>query len=124
MLFYLPFLLVLEAAPGLVLKLFNASAQMTGIGLPAVRIMGLASLVSIPNLVVASALQGLSRPRPSMFLTMLRQAALPVLLALALSRLGRLNLIWVAFVLAEGIGIPVALSFWRQESQAALMDRA
>ncbi len=123
-LFYLPFLLVLEAAPGLVLKLFNASAQMTGIGLPAVRIMGLASLVSIPNLVVASALQGLSRPRPSMFLTMLRQAALPVLLALTLSRLGRLNLIWVAFVLAEGIGIPVALSFWRQESQAALMDRA
>ena len=25
---------------------------------------------------------------------------------------------------AEGIGIPVALTFWRQESRAALMDRA
>ena len=80
-LFYLPFLLVLEAAPETVLKLFNASAQMTGIGLAAVRIMGAAWLISIPNLVVASALQGLSLPRPSMLITMLRQAALPVLLA-------------------------------------------
>ena len=121
-LFYLPFLLLLEVAPGLVLRLFNASAQMTGIGLPAVRIMGVAWLASIPNLVVASALQGLSLPRPSMLITMLRQAVLPVLLALALSRLGRLNLIWLAFVLSEGIGIPVALSLWRRESRAVFME--
>ena len=118
----MPFLLLLEVAPGLVLRLFNASAQMTGIGLPAVRIMGVAWLASIPNLVVASALQGLSLPRPSMLITMLRQAVLPVLLALALSRLGRLNLIWLAFVLSEGIGIPVALALWRRESRAVFME--
>lgn len=111
---------MLEAAPGTVLKLFNASAQMNSIGMPAVRIMAAAWLLSIPNLVVASALQGLSLPGPSMFLTMLRQAALPVLLALILSRFGALNLIWLAFVLAEGVAIPVALTLWRRESSTVL----
>jgi len=119
-LLYLPFLVVLEAAPDTVLKLFNASAQMNSIGMPAVRIMAAAWLLSIPNLVVASALQGLSLPGPSMFLTMLRQAVLPVLLALILSRFGRLNLIWLAFVLAEGIAIPLAGALWRRESRTVL----
>ena len=121
-LFYLPFLLVLETAPGVVLELFNASAQMKNIGLPAVRIMAAAWLISIPNLVMASALQGLSLPWPSMSLTMLRQAALPVLLALILSRFGNLNLIWAAFVLAEILGIPAALALWRRGSRSVLVD--
>ena len=121
-LFFLPFLLALELAPGYVLKLFNASAQMTGIGLPAVRVMALAWLLSVPNLVAAAALQGLSLPRPSMLLTMLRQAALPVLLALCLRGFGSVNLIWLAFVLAEAMGIPAALALWRRGSREALRD--
>ena len=95
---------------------------MKNIGLPAVRIMAAAWLISIPNLVMASALQGLSLPWPSMSLTMLRQAALPVLLALILSRFGNLNLIWAAFVLAEILGIPAALALWRRGSRSVLMD--
>ena len=113
---------MLETAPGVVLELFNASAQMKNIGLPAVRIMAAAWLISIPNLVMASALQGLSLPWPSMSLTMLRQAALPVLLALILSRFGNLNLIWAAFVLAEILGIPAALALWRRGSRSVLVD--
>ena len=119
-LFFLPFLLVLELAPNWVLRLFNASEHMMGIGIPAVRVLALAWAVSIPNLVIAAALQGLSQPRQSMVLTLLRQAILPVLLALVFKGFGNLNLIWLAFVLAEAIGIPAAMMLWRSGSSATL----
>ena len=119
-LFFLPFLLVLELAPNWVLRLFNASEHMMGIGIPAVRVLALAWAVSIPNLVIAAALQGLSQPRQSMVLTLLRQAILPVLLALVFKGFGNLNLIWLAFVLAETIGIPAAMMLWRSGSGATL----
>ncbi len=120
LLFYLPFLMILEIAPGVVLRMFNASANMTAIGTPAVRLMALSWLISIPSLVSASALQGLSLPRPSMVITMLRQAVLPVLLALILSRFGRVSLMWLSFVLAEGIVVPAAITFWKKESGRTL----
>ena len=119
-LLFLPFLLVLEFAPNWVLRLFNASQHMMGIGVPAVRILALAWIISIPNLVIAAALQGLSQPRQSMVLTLLRQAILPVLLALVFRHFGNLNLIWLAFVLAEAIGIPAAMMLWRSGSGATL----
>ena len=119
-LFFLPFLLVLELAPNWVLRLFNASEHMMDIGIPAVRVLALAWAVSIPNLVIAAALQGLSQPRQSMVLTLLRQAIPPVLLALVFKGFGNLNLIWLAFVLAEAIGIPAAMMLWRSGSSATL----
>ena len=119
-LLFLPFLLVLEFAPNWVLRLFNASEHMMGIGVPAVRILALAWIISIPNLVIAAALQGLSQPRQSMVLTLLRQAILPVLLALVFRHFGNLNLIWLAFVLAEAFRIPAAMMLWRSGSGATL----
>lgn len=103
---------VLELFPEAVLKLFEASDSMSAIGIPALRIFGAAYFVSIPSLVCAAALQGLSRGSASMCLTMTRQAVLPVLLALVLRPFGQLNLIWVAFVLAEAAGIPLAVLLW------------
>lgn len=113
-LFYVAFLLILELFPEAVLRLFNASDVMMGIGRPAVRIMALAWLLSIPNQVVAAALQGLSMARASMVLTMARQAVLPVLLACAVSRLGRLEVVWLSFVAAEIACIPLAMKLWAQ----------
>ena len=82
------------------------------------RVLALAWLISIPNLVVASSLQGLSLARPSMVLTMLRQAVLPVLLALGLTLLGSLDWVWSAFVIAEALCIPLAIRMWSRNMQA------
>lgn len=112
-LFYVVFLLLLELFPKTVLRLFNASAHMMEIGVPAVRFMAVAWMVSIPNLVIASTMQGLSMPRPSMILTMLRQAFLPVLLALLLRLTGALP-IWLAFVFSELACIPLAMAIWNR----------
>ncbi len=117
-LFFILFLLMLEVFPETVLHLFNASEYMLDIGIPAVRILGLSWLISIPSLVIAASMQGLSQPRPSMLLTMLRQAILPVLLALALRAAGDLNMIWFSFVIAEALGIPLAFILWKNRAAA------
>ena len=124
LLLYVAFLVALELAPGAVMRLFNASDTMMGIGRSAVRLMALAWLVSIPNLVVAAGLQGLSLPRPSMLLTMLRQAILPVALSLAVRGLGNLNLVWLAFVAAEALCVPLGLAMWRRSYQAVVLGRS
>lgn len=58
------------------------------IGIPALRILSAAWLFAIPNMVWAAALQGLSQGTRSMYLNLIRQAILPVLFALLLSRFG------------------------------------
>ena len=112
--FFVPFLLVLELAPSLVLALFNAGEAMEGIGIPALRILAAAWAVSIPALVLTAGLQGLSLGASAMVLTMTRQAILPVIFALVLQFTGVLNLIWAGYVLAELLGIPLAIFLWRR----------
>lgn len=45
---------------------------------------------------------------------------LPLALAWALSRTGRLTLVWAAFVLAELISLPYALWLWKRSSGRVL----
>ena len=113
-LFYIVFLMLLELLPEAVLRLFNASDHMMAIGVPAVRILAAAWLVSIPALVFSAAMQGLSLPRPSMVLTLLRQAVLPVALAALLRLTGWLPSVWIAFVAAEVLCVPLAAALWKK----------
>lgn len=103
---------VLELAPVPVLEIFEASDSMFAIGVPALRILAAAYFISIPNLVCAAALQGLSLGTASMRLAVMRQAVLPVLLALALRPLGRVEWIWGSFAFAELAGLPLAAILW------------
>ncbi len=119
--FFAPFLLVLEIRPDWVLDLFNAEANgLLGVGMPALRILAVAWLVMIPNLVIAAGLQGLSLGTKSMTLTLLRQAILPLALAWALSFTGDLTLVWTAFIAAELISLPYALWLWKRSTARVL----
>ena len=113
-LFYLAFFMGLECVPGLVLRIFKASDSMLAIGIPALRILAVAYFVSIPNMVLAAALQGLSLGTKSMYLTMTRQAVLPLVFALILRIFGIIDVIWLSFVLAELVGIPFAFHLWKK----------
>ena len=65
------------------------------IGVPALRILAVAYLLSIPGLIYQAALQGLSLGKESMYISMTRQAILPLVFAISSQRyLGNLNLIW------------------------------
>ena len=122
-LFYLPFLAVLELAPGVVLGIFDASAFMLEIGIPALRVFGLACLAAIPALVMSAGLQGLSMGVSSMAVTMTRQAALPLIFAYLLSRTGSLNSLWYCFALAELVGMPLAICLWKRGYRRSLPGR-
>ena len=54
-LFFLPFCLLLEAAPDRILQIFDASSLMTKTGIPALRILTAAWLIAMPSLVLAKA---------------------------------------------------------------------
>lgn len=112
---YIPFFLLLEIFPNKVMMLFNASDIMLSMGKTAVRIFAVVWLISIPNLVISSALQGLSKANSSMLLTLLRQAVLPLLFAYVVSGMGKILLIWLAFIVAETIVIYPAIVIWRYE---------
>ncbi len=113
-LFYLLFFAALELVPIRVLRVFEASDYLLEIGIPALRILAFAWLVAIPALIISAGLQGLSMGMRSMILTMSRQAVLPLIFAGIFSRFGNLTLLWAGFLLAEFLGIPLALWFWKK----------
>jgi putative MATE family efflux protein len=111
---FIVFFMILELLPMQMLSLFDASEHMMKIGVPAIRILATAYLISIPSLVLAAALQGLSQGTRSMYITMLRQAMLPLAFAFVLSRTKQISLVWTAFIMAELLVIPVALALWKK----------
>ena len=104
---------MLESCPGFVLKLFDASDNLMNIGVPALRILAVAYLLSIPGLIYQASLQGLSLGKESMYISMTRQ----LVFAFILKWFGNLNLIWVSFVLAELCGIPLAMMLWKRKGE-------
>lgn len=117
---FLVFFAVLELAPALVLSIFETSEHMLRLGVPALRILAVSWLISIPSLVLAAGLQGFSLGTHSMILTMTRQAVLPVAFALILQLSGSLELVWLGFVLAELAGMPLAVILWKRAYQTRM----
>lgn len=113
-LLYLAFFIALTVSPDAILRLFDASDSMLAAGEPALRIFAVAWFLSIPNLVIAASLQGLSMGTKSMYLTMSRQAVFTVLLILLFCQSGNLNLIWSAFALSECLAVPLAFYLWKK----------
>ncbi len=114
---YFLFFVVLELFPAAVLQIFDASEHMLDIGVTAIRILAVSYLLSLSNLVFSAALQGLSMGTRSMYLTMLRQAILPIVIAIAAIQIGKLELVWLSFVFAEIIGIPFSIVLWKKSTE-------
>lgn len=95
---------------------FDASDNLMRIGVPALRILAVAYLLSIPGLIYQAALQDFPW-KESMYISMTRQAILPLVFAFLLKGFGNLNLIWGAFVLAELCGIPLAAALWKRKGE-------
>lgn len=113
-LLYLAFFGVLELAPAMVLRIFDASEFMLEIGSPALRILALSWFLSIPGLVLSAGLQGLSMGMSSMVITMTRQAILPLGFTMILRTFGNLDILWTGFLAAELAGIPLAVVLWKK----------
>lgn len=113
-------IVLLEMFPAPLLALFDASETMLAIGVPAIRILAVGWLLSVFGFVIGTAFQALGNGGYSMYVTVMRQVALPIGFAVLLSRTGNLRMIWVAFLMAEILTIPLVVFLFGKTKRMVL----
>lgn len=96
------------------LAIFNASAQMLSIGIPALRIISLSFLLAGFDIIIISVMQALGHGVISLIISILRQLAVLLPVAFIFSKIWGLNAVWIAFPLAECVALVVTIPFWRK----------
>ncbi len=103
--------LVFETIPQVLFKLFDASDNMLGIGVPALRIMALAFLAAGFCIMCGTIFQALGNGVYSMIVSFARQLIVLLPAAYLLSLTGSLNAVWWAFPIAEIASLACSLFF-------------
>ena len=104
---------VYELFPTPLLRLFNASDYMLSIGVTAVRLCAVSMLFGAASVIISSASQSLGHAGLALFINLCRQALLMFPIALLLSRLGRLEIVWLAPALSEMLAFIAAVIICR-----------
>ena len=94
-------LLVMQILPVQLFSLFEASEEMLAIGVPALRTISLSFLFAGYCIIVGSMFQALGNGILSMVVSIARQLGVLLPVAFLLSLTGNVNLIWLAFPIAE-----------------------
>ena len=110
-----------ELAPAPLLGLFKASDAMLAIGIPAIRTIAVTFCFAGASVILCGCMQGMGRGSESLAVALLRQLIVILPAAVALSRVS-LDAIWLAFPLAEAVGIIAAVLLHRRVSRRLLAD--
>ena len=110
-----------ELAPAPLLGLFKASDAMLAIGIPAIRTIAVTFCFAGASVILCGCMQGMGRGSESLAVALLRQLIVILPAAVALSRIS-LDAIWLAFPLAETVGIIAAILLHRRVSRRLLAD--
>ena len=98
-------LLLFQALPKQLLLMFDASADMLAIGIPALRIISLCFLPAAFGIITGTLFQGTGHGVYSLLCSVIRQLIGILPLAFILSRIGGVTLSWASFPLAELLGL-------------------
>lgn len=93
--------LVFETMPQVLLSFFNASENMLAIGVPALRIIATHFFLAGFCIIAGSVFQAIGNPFFSLIVSVCRQLVVLLPAAWLLSKTGRLELVWLAFPIAE-----------------------
>lgn len=104
-------LIIMQAIPGKLLGIFDASDYMLQIGVPAIRIISLSFLCAGFGIAGSSIFQAFGKGFLSMLVSIARQLLVLVPVAYLLSKFGRVELVWWAFPIAEIIAVIMTISF-------------
>ena len=104
--------LLFALMPDKLLLLFDASPDMLGIGVPALRIISCSYVFAAIGLILSNLFQAVGKGAYSLTVFLMRQLIVVVPLAFLLSRTMGLNGIWVAFPIAEAAGAVAAALFF------------
>lgn len=97
------------AIPEQILLLFEADAEMLGIGVDALRIISCGFVVSTVGIIISGAFEALGKGGRSLTVSLLRQLLIIPPLALLFARFMGLNGVWATFPVAEMIAAAVAV---------------
>lgn len=106
--------IIFQIFPEILLSFFNASPEMIEIGVPALRIISFSFLTAGFGIVSGSVFQALGRGVLSMNVSLIRQLTVLLPAAWLLSRTGNLNLVWLAFPLADVAAVILCTVFLRK----------
>ncbi len=107
--------IVFQTIPHVLLgNLFNASAKMLSIGIPALRLISIAFIFAGICIVSISVFQAVGKGMYSLYVSVARQLVVLIPCAYLLSLTGSLNLIWLSFPIAEIVSIAVCIVYLRR----------
>ena len=111
-------LAIFQIFPAELFRMFNASEAMLSIGIPSLRIISISFLFASINIISISMLQALGHGIYSMLISVGRQLIVLIPVAFLLSRTGNLNLVWLAFPLAETVAVVLSSIFLKKNLKA------
>ena len=100
-----------ETIPDKLLLMFNASEEMLGIGVPALRIIGIHLIFAGFCIIAGSVCQAIGNPNYSLIVSVCRQLVVLLPCAWLLAQTGRLELVWFAFPIAECVSLTLSAIF-------------
>ena len=103
--------LAAQLLPGVLLGIFNASADMLAIGTVALRIISFSFLMAGISVISSSYFQALGHGVLALWVSIIRQLVVLLPAAWLLSLAGRLEVIWLAFPVAEVVAVVLCLAF-------------
>lgn len=106
--------LIFEIFPRTLLGFFNASPEMLRIGMPALRIIGTHFVFAAVCIISGSVCQAIGNPMHSLITSILRQIVALLPAAWLLSLTGKLDLVWLAFPIAEIVSLVFSLLFLKK----------
>lgn len=103
--------LLFELIPDVLLGFFNASEHMLEIGVPALRIIGTHFMLAGFCIIAGSVCQAIGNPNHSLITSVCRQLVVLIPSAWLLSLTGKLELVWLAFPIAELVSLVLNIIF-------------
>lgn len=99
--------------PGELVGLFNSSAKMVSIAIPALRIISLGFLMAAFGIISCSVFQAIGNPVHALIASVCRQLVVLLPAAWLLAQSGRLELVWWSFPIAEVVSFILCLFFYQ-----------
>lgn len=108
---------IFQFAPNQLLSLFNASAEMRSIGLPALRIISSYFIFEGFCLISQTSFQSVGRGLFSLICSLTRQIVVLLPVAYTLSLSGNIKYVWFAFPITGAVSLVVCLFLWKNVYQ-------
>jgi len=104
-------LLAAQLAPNVLLNMFDASEDMMGLGVKALRIISPHFLLAGIGVVNSGVFQALGQGVYSLLVSLIRQLVVLIPAAFLLSLSGDVNMVWWSFLIAESVALATSIFF-------------